>query len=220
MPNTFAMSPGYVKRYIEEEGLAAPSKDVVGALRERLAKLALPDESLPRGRAWQQDASQEPQDWPPGAADAKLIFTSPPYLQVIRYGKYNWIRLWLLQNGPKEVDSKLFTSSSLDRYVTFMRRTIASLETRLRSDGYMALVIGDVRRKDKHLNLAEVVVERCLGDSQLRLLGIIEDQVPTKHKVSRIWKENKGRATKIDRIVLLAGPEATEPPDPPEITWA
>ena len=33
--------------------------------------------------------------------------TSPPYLEVIKYGLYNWIRLWWLIGDYKHVDEKL-----------------------------------------------------------------------------------------------------------------
>lgn len=220
MPNTFAMSPGYVRKYVAENALVAPNKNVVEALKSRLEHVELPDAKLPRGRVWSQDATASIRGWPSSVPHAKLIFTSPPYLQVIRYGKFNWIRLWLLDRAPKNVDDKLYTSSSLDRYVDFMKRVISSLRPRLREDGYVGLVVGDVRRGNDHLNLAEVVVERCLDRSDLRLVGVIEDQVPVKHKVTRIWKGSRGRATKVDRIVLLAGPESGGLPGLPQVTWA
>ena len=36
-----------------------------------------------------------------------LIFTSPPYLRVVRYGKFNWIRLWLLGESVEAIDRNL-----------------------------------------------------------------------------------------------------------------
>jgi hypothetical protein len=49
---------------------------------------------------------------------------------------------------------------------------------------------------------------------------MIEDKLPTDHKVSRIWKERHGRATKTDRILILAGPKARRLPQLPKINWA
>ena len=40
-----------------------------------------------------------------GKNSIQLIVTSPPYLKNINYGKYNWIRLWLLNEDVKKVDT-------------------------------------------------------------------------------------------------------------------
>ncbi len=210
MPNTFAMSPGYVSRYIAEHNLKAPNVDVVDFLESRAKAFPLPGPEFRRGWAWRQDAATLPR-WPEGTPEAKLVFTSPPYLEVIRYGKFNWIRLWVLGADPKDLDRALFTSSSMPLYQDFMREVIASASTRLRSDGFMCLVIGDVRRKEKQLNLA-LEVERASVPSHLEVVGTSVDRLPTKHKVSRIWGSNRGRATKIDRVLILKGVDADTPP--------
>ena len=54
MPNTFSMSPNYVKKYIEENQLIAPDQDVFECLRTKLARLYLdaidgPDGDLHEG---------------------------------------------------------------------------------------------------------------------------------------------------------------------------
>jgi site-specific DNA-methyltransferase (adenine-specific) len=210
MPNTFAMSPGYVRRYIKEQGLVAPEVDVLGFLERRIRNYDLEPANYRRGDAWLGDARSS--QWPTGVERAKLIFTSPPYLEVIQYGKYNWIRLWLIEEEPKQVDRDSFTSSSVDRYVEFMSSVIRQLELKLRPDGYLVLTLGDVRRGDRNINLAEVVRDRCLGGTRLKVVGIVVDAVPEKHKVSRIWKSKPGRATKVDRLLVLSGPEARDMP--------
>ena len=55
-----------------------------------------------------------------------LLFTSPPYLKVIKYGLYNWIRLWFLTDsgGHEEVDEVLDDTHALDGYLAFMRDTL------------------------------------------------------------------------------------------------
>ena len=112
MPNTFSMSAGYVRRYIQEHGLVPPNIDVFDLLEAKLKRIHLPPQSAARGHAWCQDA----RDTFPNTLrerPAKLVFTSPPYLSVIKYGKYNWVRLWMLKQSPKAVDNRLVTTSSL-----------------------------------------------------------------------------------------------------------
>ncbi|UTW70528.1 hypothetical protein KHA80_09210 [Anaerobacillus sp. HL2] len=51
-----------------------------------------------------------------------MVFTSPPYLQVVNYGTFNWIRLWLLGEDIKQIDKnlKLDDNHTLNGYVNFM----------------------------------------------------------------------------------------------------
>ena len=211
MPNTFAMSPGYVAKYIEENHLDKPEVDVFAMLRDRAQRLKLPIEAVVRGKAWLQDATTDP---PPWLRDTKpkLIFTSPPYLEVIKYGKYNWVRLWFLGESANEVDERLMASSSLDRYVNFMAKVCINLRAVLADDGYLCLVIGDVRRETGQLNLAEEVWERVARPLGWYRHAIIADHLPAGQKVSRIWKNNEGRATKVDRLLLLSPTKQDLPP--------
>jgi DNA methylase len=217
MPNTFAMAPGYVSRYVQAHALRAPVVEPVAFLRRQVQSLQWPGPEFRRGRAWLQDASKAVR-WPRGMPSAKLVFTSPPYLNVVKYGKFNWIRLWLLGHEPAQVDAQLFASGSLSRYLDFVGQAVAGLRSRLRDDGYLCLVIGDVRRDESSLNLAAEVAG-ALTDSDLRLLGTVVDELPVAHKVSRIWGTGRGRATNTDRVLVLAGPKARSPGGVPTIDW-
>jgi hypothetical protein len=210
MPNTFAMAPGYVGRYVRDHKLVAPDVDVLSRLDARVTSLLAIPASFRRGFAWIQDARH---DGPRRLADspAKLVFTSPPYLEVMKYGKFNWIRLWLLGKGPKTVDSMLFSSASLHSYLTFMTLVLKRCSAAVREDGYVCVVIGDVRRGEREINLAAEVARAAVPKSGLRVVGTIVDRLPPGHKVSRIWGERRGRATKTERILVLRGPRARLP---------
>jgi len=218
MPNTFSMSPRYVARYIRDHRLKPPAVEVFDVLERRLAGLALPDDGVfEPGAAWMQDATVYERG--PVADPAKLVFTSPPYLHVILYGKFNWLRLWLLGHERKPVDEKLFTSSSLPAYLDFMTEVLQTTRARVRDDGYACFVIGDVRKGETEINLAREVARHCVASSGFRTMGIITDKLPVEHKVSRIWGENRGRATRTDRILMLAGPRSRDPGSVPAIAW-
>lgn len=219
MPNTFSMAPGYVARYVEAHQLVPPQVDVFDMLETRISSLGEIDATFRPGRVWRQDVRKKIV-WPKETGKAALVFTSPPYLQVMKYGKLNWLRLWMLRKEPAAVDDRLFDSSSLPKYLAFMGETLRSIRPRLRNDGYVCLVIGDVRRGDKQINLAEGVAEHCLAGTGLRVLDVVDDHLPIEHKVSRIWGATKGRATKVDRILILGAPGATKLPKRPRIDWA
>jgi hypothetical protein len=218
MPNTFAMAPNYVKKYVSQHRLVAPEVDVLSAVLGRIARLEMPSEEFGAGQCWVQDA-RKPVDWPKDIPRAKLIFASPPYLQVMKYGKLNWIRLWLLGHEPTNVDNELFTSSSLPKYLDFMSTVLKQLSRCVRSDGYICLVIGDVRKGDSAINLAKAVLQHSVTTTQLRPLALLNDHLPVQHKVSRIWGKTRGRATKIDRILILGAPKAKDLPPFPTIDW-
>lgn len=218
MPNTFAMAPDYVKNYIRIHKLKAHDVDVLSTVEARIARLEMPSTNFKRGFSWIQDVSEQIV-WPKDTRKAKLIFASPPYLQVMKYGKLNWIRLWLLGHEPTNIDRQLFTSSSLSKYLRFMSAAIRQMERRVRADGYICLVIGDVRRGKSTLNLASEVAQHCIGKTRLKVLQVLDDHLPIKHKVSRIWGETRGRATITDRILILGGPRAPKLPAFPKIDW-
>jgi hypothetical protein len=220
MPNTFAMSPGYVRNYITEHQLEAPQVDVFQMLRRRVSQLDLPSSRIDGGKNWTQDSTGTAPEWLQ-TSKVKLVFTSPPYLQVIKYGKYNWVRLWFLDEEPRAVDERLTDTGSLVRYRAFMAETLASLDGLIRDDGYVCLVIGDVRREGSDsINLAGDVWSNVAEPQGWRLHGIVNDRLPLGRKVSRIWKDTPGRATRTDRILILsrAGTDH-ELPALGRITW-
>ncbi|MEQ1504220.1 MAG: DNA methyltransferase [Myxococcota bacterium] len=214
MPNTFSMSPAYVRRYIDEHGLVPPKVDVFEMVQLKAARMSIPRSTAARGSAWNADARK------PKTLDrpARLIFTSPPYLGVINYGKYNWIRLWMLGHEPRRVDEALTATGSLRRYLEFMDEVLTGMAGVLDPAGYLCLMIGDVRDKSSKetLNLAEKVWTDSAEPAGWRHLGVVNDELPEQHKVSRIWgKGKRGNATKVDRILILAPPGSAHQLPPP-----
>ena len=219
MPNTFAMGPGYVREYIARERLRAPEVDVFAMLRARAERYRLPARTIRLGASWLHDATA----LPPARvrrARPRLVLTSPPYLEVIRYGKYNWVRLWFLKRGAPEVDAQLMASASLPRYLTFMEQVLARLKCTVAEDGYACLVIGDVRRGEQNLNLAREVWRHVAEPAGWHRHAIVADRVPSAHKVSRIWKNNRGRATRTDRVLVLSPSAGVALPAPVRIDWS
>jgi len=221
MPNTFSMAPTYVRGYIAEHGLKPPNVDVIKMIRYKAERLCIPDSAAQRGRAWKADA-RDGCDMPEGPA--RLVFTSPPYLGVIKYGKYNWIRLWMLGHEPRNVDNELIATESLRRYLDFMAGVLSRILHVARSDGYVCLMIGDVtnRSSGTTINLADTVWRNIAKQAGWRRLGVLNDYLPQQHKVSRIWgHEKKGHATKVDRILILAPPGSSHrlPARPPTFAW-
>jgi hypothetical protein len=206
MPNTFSMSPAYVRQYIADHQLKPPNVDVFDMVRRKVERMAIPGANAARGAAWTADARNPTRSF---KKRARLVFTSPPYLSVVNYGKYNWIRLWMLDHQPRDVDKDLVATGSLDKYLGFIDEVLSGVRDVIDARGYLCLMIGDVANKSRTsaLNLAEAVWKYCAEPSGWRRLGVVTDHLPQQHKVSRIWgHEKKGRATKVDRILILAPP--------------
>ena len=70
--------------------------------------------------------------------------TSPPYLRVLKYGYYNWLRTWLLGFDAQAIDAELDDAHHREPYMAFMREVLADLRPALTDDGIAILVIGDV----------------------------------------------------------------------------
>jgi len=214
MPNTFSMSEGYVAEYIEKEGLEPPDRDVFQKLLDRLRTIYSDGPPARRGHAFFGDA----RDLPSTLADAEetpdradLVFTSPPYLKVLKYGLYNWIRLWFLNQEPDTVDQRLDDELDLEAYLEFMTDTFDVMDEVVDPDtGVAAFVIGDVDQNGETINLAREVAEEVVAPMANFEVGrIVEDRVPDNEKVSRIWGETKGEATEIDRILIAHRGEIT-----------
>ena len=212
MPNTFSMGWNYVENYIEKHGLEKPDRDTFEVLRNRCKRFLkagpMPGDGFAiHGNVRELSTNDEIED-----GSVKLIFSSPPYLKVIKYGLYNWIRLWWLVDGHEAVDRDLDDGHSLGPYLKFMKRSMEQMIPLLNpKNGLLCWVIGDV----ENLNLAEEVAKCALdvagidcnkNANRFRILGIFEDHIADNKKVTKLWnadEDKSGKATKVDRILVM-----------------
>jgi SAM-dependent methyltransferase len=229
MPNTFSMSPNYVEKYIREKGLVKIDQNVFDRLRDKLARLYLDEVVGAAGHAHSQDASKllKGRSLEPGSVD--LIVTSPPYLQVVNYGTANWIRLWLLGldgvgreqgAGRKSLNAALDHRHTYGSYQDFLLRTLQGVQRVLKPNGVAVFVIGDVADPGKDPVPLAAQIWQDIGDrTGLKKLDLIEDELPTQNKVSRIWGETKGQATDRDCALVLTPLDGDPGATPEAIDW-
>jgi len=196
MPNTFSMSPNYIRKFVKDNNLQRPKRNVFLILKTVLDRRYKDNLPTKKGEAYNLDVKNI---YPVKDSSVDLIITSPPYTKVIRYGQFNWIRLWFLDKIAKDVDGKLFFTQSMDRYCQFMFDTLKELKRVLKPTKKLILVIGDVKEK----NLSEKVWLNCAKPLGFKLIEEIDDVIEDDKKVSKIWGEKRGNATKIDRILVL-----------------
>jgi site-specific DNA-methyltransferase (adenine-specific) len=219
MPNTFSMAPRYVRDFVARTGYLPPEKDVFDALSAKLDRLYRQPLPAPEGIALAGDARTAGRRSRAalrarGLPDrARLAITSPPYLRVLKYGYYNWLRTWVLGFDARAIDEQLDDAHHREPWVAFMRDVLVDLRPALTDDGIAVLVIGDVemdRGKPSVAGhaLAERVWEEAAYPAGYRLAGLVRDEVAANRKMTRLWGEEAGRATKTDTILVLGATEA------------
>ena len=218
MPNTFSMAPRYVRDFASKTAFSSPERDVFDSLAakvERLHRQAMP--STPGvallGDARDASLRVRAELRRRGLPDrVRLVVTSPPYLRVVKYGYYNWLRTWLLGFDAREIDRTLDDAHHREPYLVFLREVLAGLRSALTDDAVVVLVIGDVetdrgREIRGGVGLAERVWEQAAAPEGYRLAGVARDDIAANRKMTRLWGEEAGRATKTDRILVLGATE-------------
>jgi hypothetical protein len=219
MPNTFSMAPRYVRDFVARTDFHSPERDAFKLLEDKLRRLYRQPLPEARGIALLGDARdagvlfREALKARGLPERARLVVTSPPYLRVVKYGYYNWLRLWLLGYDAAAIDDLLDDAHHRDAYLAFMREVLGGLRSALADDAVVALVIGDVevdRGRPSHggIGLAEAVWEMAAAPEGYRLAGVTLDDVASGRKMTKLWGEQAGQATKLDRILVLATTEA------------
>jgi site-specific DNA-methyltransferase (adenine-specific) len=144
---------------------------------------------------------------------ARLVVTSPPYLRVVKYGYYNWLRTWFLGFDARAIDATLDDAHHREPYLAFLRDVLADLRGILTDDAVVVLVIGDVefdrgRAIRGAVGLAGRVWEAAAEPEGYRLAGVALDDVSAHRKMTKLWGAEAGQATKTDRILVLGATEA------------
>jgi DNA methylase len=219
MPNTFSMAPRYVREFAARTAFASPRRDVFDGLGRKVDRLFRQPGPSTEGIALLGDARDVARRARAALREhgrpdrARLVVTSPPYLRVVKYGYYNWLRTWFLGFDAKAIDAALDDAHHREPYLAFLREVLAGLRPALTEDAVVVLVIGDVetdrgRRIRGGIGLAERVWEHAAEPEGYRLAGVALDDVSAVKKMTKLWGDEAGRATKTDRILVLGATES------------
>jgi site-specific DNA-methyltransferase (adenine-specific) len=218
MPKTVSMAPRYVRDFAARTAFTAPPRDVFDGLAAKIDRLFRQPPPAVEGVALLGDARDVATPMREvlrgrGRPDrARLVVASPPYLRVVKYGYYNWLRTWFLGFDARAIDAALDDAHHREPYLAFMRDVLAGLRPVLADDAVVALVIGDVetdrgRRISSGHDLAEQVWEHAARPEGYRLAGVLLDDIASVRKMTKLWGAESGRATKTDRILVLGATE-------------
>jgi site-specific DNA-methyltransferase (adenine-specific) len=219
MPNTFSMAPRYVRDFAGRTAFASPERDVFDALERKLQRLFRDARPSRQGIALLGDARDigtrsRAALRASGLPDrVRLVLGSPPYLRVVKYGYYNWLRTWLLGYDANAIDAALDDAHHRGPWIAFLRDVLHGLRPALTDDAVVVLVIGDVetdrgRAIRGGVGLAEHAWEAAARPEGYALAGVALDAVAAGRKMTRLWGEEAGRATKTDRILVLGATDA------------
>ena len=219
MPNTFSMAPRYVREFATRTAFASPERDAFSGLASKLDRLYRHAPPSTEGIALLGDArdvavrSRAALRARGNPDRARLVVTSPPYLRVVKYGYYNWLRTWFLGFDARTIDATLDDAHHREPYLLFLRDFLAGLRPVLADDAVVVLVIGDVetdrgRRIRGGIGLAERTWVAAAEPEGYKLAGVALDDVAAVKKMTKLWGDEAGRATKTDRILVLGATEA------------
>jgi hypothetical protein len=219
MPNTFSMAPRYVRTFVEQTGFVPQDRDVFAGLAAKLDRLYRDPVPTTTGIALLGDARSAGARTRAALAArglpdrARLVVSSPPYLRVVKYGYYNWLRAWLHGFDARRIDATLDDAHHREPYLAFLREVLGNLRPALTDDAVVVLVIGDVetdrgRPLPGGIDLAARVWSEAAYPTGYRLAGLVRDEIASGRKMTRLWGDEAGRATKTDRILVLGATES------------
>lgn len=208
MPNTFSMSPDYVRRFVQTKELKRVNRNVFEILKEKVERVFSKHIS-PKKESFvaECDAKEisKSKELKVYQGKVDLLLTSPPYLGIVNYAKQNWIRSWFLNSDPVEVSKKLDDNLNINQWIQFSKKTLIEFKKMLKSNGVAVFVIGDVAKsKNKIIPLARNFVLMVRENKLFKNIWVFSDHIQSSDKTTRIWGKSKGKATSIDRIVILS----------------
>lgn len=196
MPNGYSMSPNYAKKYIKNKELKLIETNIFKQIEKRVNV----KKPVSQGRASDHkvyfnnalNSSEFIKEKP------KLIFTSPPYLNIVKYVSQNWIRFWLLGFSKEKTNTKIVDDyHNLEMYKIFIINFINEMKKIMDNDSKLIMVIGDVNT----ISIRDVINE-ILPETGMKLNGEPEGQI-LKRKLSNSMGEKVGKATPTDWVFIL-----------------
>lgn len=130
------------------------------------------------------------------------IVTSPPYMSGLSYARDNRLRLWFC--GVSDWTAlEASVSPGKQAFLKMMNQAAARWEYWLRPKGYLAIVLGDIHRDKKRIDVAQLVQESIRqGATALSLVSCEDQLIP---EARRLIKRNAGTLTETTLIFRRRG---------------
>ena len=147
MPNTFSMSPDYVRKFVQTNQLNRFYRDVFDLMRAKTERLYKKHTGIKQSGIVVKANTQRltgVNELKPFHKKVSLVLTSPPYLGIVNFAKQNWIRGWFMNQDPDKVSSELDDDLNLEEWLRFSKAVVTQIKTFLKMDGIAVFIIGDV----------------------------------------------------------------------------
>lgn len=207
MPNTFSMSPNYVRKYVQKNRVNRVDRNVFEILKDRSRHYLRNNTNFKtKGDVLLEDAKNINKNKLINEykGKIKLVLTSPPYLNIINYAKQNWIRMWFFNDKIDDISNELDDNLNLAKSISFLKKVLINLREILAEDGFIVFIIGDVSKsKNNNLSPARNLLRLLINEEIFEYIGFYSDFLNVGDKTTRIWKEKKGKATSVDRVLIL-----------------
>lgn len=129
-----------------------------------------------------------------------ITITSPPFLNVVDYAKDNWLRCWFNNINVSHGKSRIFTTSNMDRWNSFVMDVMKQLFVVTKNKGYLVFEVGEVRRGSTNLE-EHVLMDGIKAGYEPE--GIMVN-IQNFTKTSNIWGvRNRKEGTNTNRIVIF-----------------
>lgn len=197
MPPNQAVSVKAQIKINERLGVSPPIRDVEKIILKKTKSL-LKDGCVPeqtRFSLYTQPAWSLPKI-PNASID--LTVTSPPFMDIVQYASDNWLRCWFAGIDPNAVAIDMHKTE--EAWTDMVHRVLTEQARILRSGGYVAFEVGEVR--NGKVLLERLVWKAAEGLPFSRLGVMVNDQEFTK--TANCWGvDNGSKGTNTNRIVLL-----------------
>lgn len=202
MSNHTSMSVNYVKNYSIKHNLIKPEDNIFKKISNRviyILKKAQYCENVAKVKLGNALKAREYFDIKP-----KLVFTSPPYLNLINYTKQNWIKMWMLgfDTDRQNKEIKLDDKHGIESYKKFMINYLLQISEICDKNTSVILVIGDANNKKIH-NYFDILWEEIKKEIPLNLNEIYTDPIIQAKKATNSLGKKAGKATRIDKIYVF-----------------
>ena len=201
MPSGYSMSPNYAEKYIKKNELFKIENDIFDQIIYRIKNKR--NDFLPsndENNVYNGDALKSSQYFKNNKP--KLIFTSPPYLNLIKYVEQNWMRFWLLNFDKKQTKEKMVDDyHKLEEYKDFISNFLIEMEKIMDNESRLIMVIGDVKKYFIRSIMNEII-EKISCKTNLYLEEEPIKQV-LKNKLSRQMGKRVGKATESDWVFIF-----------------
>lgn len=204
MSNCISMSKNYVQNYAFKKGLVKPNDNIFQKIEDRIKYILKSAKYIKRKAKVFYGSSLNIKEY--FDIKPKLIFTSPPYLNIINYTQQNWIKMWLLGYETREQNKNigLDDKHSLNEYILFMKQYLLSIQEIMNLNSTLAIVIGDVQKTDKIISFEDMWNEKLKCDiGNLNLEEIYTDPISQNKKATNSMGKKAGKSTRVDKIYIF-----------------